>query len=109
MAGPSNWGRWGERDERGTLNLLTPEQVRSAAGVVKTGRVYSLGLDLSPEAPRTPTRNALWHRASKTERPGPAMSSADDLSLMHTHTATHLDALCHVWVDGQLYNGHPSA
>jgi kynurenine formamidase len=37
------------------------------------------------------------------------MSAADDLVLMHTHTATHLDALCHVWFDGQLYNGFPSA
>ncbi len=27
----SNWGRWGEADERGTLNYLTPEHVRKAA------------------------------------------------------------------------------
>ncbi|TAK23105.1 MAG: cyclase family protein [Chloroflexota bacterium] len=109
MTAPNNWGRWGADDERGTLNILLPEHVRHAASLVKTGRVFSLGLDLSPEAPKTPTRNALWHRASKTERPGPAMSSADDLILMHTHTATHLDALCHVWVDGALYNGYPSS
>jgi kynurenine formamidase len=109
MTAPSNWGRWGADDQRGTLNLLGPDEVVRAAAVVKRGKVYSLGLDLSPEAPRTPTRNALWHRATKTERPGPAMSAADDLILMHTHTATHLDALCHIWLDGQLYNGFPSA
>jgi kynurenine formamidase len=109
MPGPSNWGRWGADDERGTLNLLAPDQVVGAAAVVKKGKVYSLGLDLSPDAPRTPGRNALWHRATRTERPGPAMSGADDLILMHTHTATHLDALCHVWVDRQLYNGFPSS
>jgi len=105
----TNWNRWGADDERGTLNILTDDLVRQAAAVVTKGKVYSLGLDLSPDAPRTPTRNAVWHRATKTERPGPAMSSADDLVLMHTHTATHLDALCHVWLDGQLYNGYPSA
>ena len=27
---PANWGRWGERDERGTLNLITDE-VRARA------------------------------------------------------------------------------
>src|SRR6476620_112318 len=32
-----NWGRWGERDERGTLNLLTPERVVHAASLVRTG------------------------------------------------------------------------
>ena len=41
------------------------------------GRVYSLGLDLSAEAPRTPGRNPLWHLASKTDVPGPVHSSAD--------------------------------
>jgi kynurenine formamidase len=105
----SNWGRWGADDERGTLNLLTPERVRAAAGLVRHGRVYSLGLDLSAEAARTPSRSPVWHRATRSEQPGPAMSSADDIILLHTHTATHLDALCHVWVEGQLYNGYPSS
>ena len=31
---PSNWGRWGATDERGTLNLLTPAIVQRAAGLV---------------------------------------------------------------------------
>lgn len=31
---PSNWGRWGEDDERGTLNLITDEvRARAAAEV----------------------------------------------------------------------------
>lgn len=104
---PSNWGRWGPADERGTLNLLTPEVVAAAAGVVKRGKVYSLGLDLSPDAPRTPTRSPVWHRATRTERPN-GQGGADDIVLMHTHTATHVDALCHVWRDQTLYNGYPA-
>lgn len=51
----------------------------------------------------------MWHRTTKSERPGPAASGADDIILLHTHTATHLDALCHVWQDAQLYNGFPSS
>jgi hypothetical protein len=26
----SNWGRWGKDDERGTLNLITPEKTKAA-------------------------------------------------------------------------------
>jgi hypothetical protein len=90
LANPSNWGRWGAEDERGTLNLLTPELVRAAAGLVKTGRVYSLGLDLSKDAPVSAGRNQLWHRATRSDRPPPSHSGADDIVVMHTHTATHV-------------------
>ena len=30
-----NWGRWGSDDELGTLNFITPETVRAAAGLVR--------------------------------------------------------------------------
>jgi kynurenine formamidase len=105
---PSNWGRWGPEDERGTLNLLTPELIAAAAGLVKRGKVYSLGLDLSTEAPVAAGRLQPWHYASKTDRDPPAMSSADDIVVMHTHTATHVDALSHIYYEGELYNGFPA-
>ena len=38
----SNWGRWGKDDERGLLNLITPEKTRQAVGLVKTGTTVSL-------------------------------------------------------------------
>ena len=37
-----NWGRWGDDDERGTVNLITEEKRRQAAGLVRTGRSVSL-------------------------------------------------------------------
>ncbi len=40
----SNWGRWGDADEAGTLNLITPEKRRRAAASVRTGTVISLAL-----------------------------------------------------------------
>ncbi len=43
----TNWGRWGVDDERGTLNLLTPEVVSHAASLVKRGKVYSLAMPLT--------------------------------------------------------------
>jgi hypothetical protein len=33
----SNWGRWGKTDQRGTVNLITPERVQAAAALVKEG------------------------------------------------------------------------
>ena len=36
-----NWGRWGADDEIGTLNFLTDEVVRAAAGSIRSGKRYS--------------------------------------------------------------------
>lgn len=37
------WGAFGEDDDLGTINLLTPERVAAAASLVRTGEVVSLG------------------------------------------------------------------
>ena len=41
----SNWGRWGAEDQLGTLNLVTDEKRRQAAGLVRDGVSVSLRLD----------------------------------------------------------------
>ena len=38
----SNWGRWGADDERGTLNLITPEKRLQAAALVAEGVTVSV-------------------------------------------------------------------
>jgi hypothetical protein len=38
----SAWGLWGDDDELGTLNLLTPSVVKSAAAEVVTGETVAL-------------------------------------------------------------------
>ena len=45
----SNWGRWGPSDQRGTLNLITPEKTRAAASLVEDGVTVSLGHFVSEE------------------------------------------------------------
>ena len=42
----SNWGRWGDDDQIGTLNNVTPADIVGAAGLVRKGKVFSLGLSL---------------------------------------------------------------
>ena len=39
-----NWGKWGDDDERGTLNYITPETIVKAAQLVKRGAVFSLAI-----------------------------------------------------------------
>ena len=43
---PNNWGRWGAEDQRGALNLLTGDVVRSAVDSVRQGNVLSLSLPI---------------------------------------------------------------
>ena len=40
----SNWGRWGDDDQIGTLNFVGPDEVRRAASLVRTGEVVPLSL-----------------------------------------------------------------
>jgi hypothetical protein len=56
----SNWNRWGADDQRGMLNVLTPEMVKAAAGLIKTGTVYSLAMPLAVDGPQWPLRHKTW-------------------------------------------------
>ena len=51
----SNWGRWGDDDERGALNHLTEAHRAHAATLVRDGVTVSLarnlGVDPAPEMP----------------------------------------------------------
>src|SRR5262245_888877 len=38
----SNWGRWGKEDQRGLLNLITPEKTKQALTLVKEGTTVTL-------------------------------------------------------------------
>ena len=112
-----NWGRWGDDDEIGTLNLITPDVRRAAAASVRSGRAFSLALPLDEEqgiqVGVIPGRDNPIHRMTLVNEPmsadaGAACTSDDrvDLSLQ---AATHWDGLGHVSYDGTIYNGHPAA
>jgi kynurenine formamidase len=100
-----NWSRWGDDDERGALNLLTPDKVLAALGRPGTGRIDCLGRRISPEAPSSPRRNPVWQLTVQNHHPA-GHGAADDILVMHSHNGTHIDALCHYWgADRQLFNG----
>lgn len=101
----SNWGKWGAEDQRGTLNYITPEKVRRAAGLVKTGKVYPLAISLDGKGPLWPTRHKNWHIAEYYNLDGEGQGGSEDILMIHTHGSTHVDALCHMFRDGTMYNG----
>ena len=43
----STWGDWGEDDQLGRLNLITPEKVLQGVAEVKTGKTFCLSLPLN--------------------------------------------------------------
>jgi kynurenine formamidase len=100
---PSNWNRWGAEDQLGTLNLIGSKEILSAAGLVKEGRVYSLSVPHNAEGPLWPGRHKTWQT---TVLMGDEVGGADDIITLHTHSGTHIDSLCHLWYDGQIYNGY---
>jgi kynurenine formamidase len=114
----SNWGRWGDDDQLGTLNLLTPERVRDAATLVRTGRVISCAIDFGPSGPM-PADGAPGHgrfnpiltmtqTGAGQELPG-GFQYADDELQMTLQAATQWDALAHAFYDDMLYNGRPAS
>jgi kynurenine formamidase len=100
----SNWGRWGDDDQIGTINLITANDIKAAAGLVKEGRVYSLSMPLEADGPQWPGRHKTWQTTSIANFED-GYGGADDILMLHSHSGTHMDSLCHLWVDHQLYNG----
>ena len=41
----SNWGRWGKEDQRGLLNLITPEKTKQALALVKEAKTVTLQIN----------------------------------------------------------------
>jgi kynurenine formamidase len=105
----SNWGKWGAEDQRGTLNYITPEKVKRAAELVKTGKVYPLAISLDGKGALWPTRHKNWHIAEYYNLDGEGQGGSEDILMIHTHGSTHVDALCHIFRDGTMYNGYSAA
>jgi kynurenine formamidase len=106
-----NWGRWGPDDEKGTLNYITPEHVRSAASSVRSGRTVSLAIPINkvagPDNPH-PALHYITHNHDIDIPQGEPHFVLDFLgSECHGDCHTHIDALCHVSYKGTLYNDKP--
>ena len=110
----NNWGRWGDDDEIGTLNFVTPEKRVQAAQLVKTGKNFDLGMPFDKDGPFLPGGfrinpvHMMTFLPSDTAGSPDGMISADDIVLMGLQAATQWDSLAHVGYDGLFYNNVPA-
>lgn len=106
------WKRWGDDDERGALNLIGPQQVRRAGTLIERGEVVTLAQPLHERMLKPPHRCGMQHfmnrdggdYAAGSRRPG-GFQFSEDTVVMPLHIGTHIDALCHVWYDDEMFNG----
>jgi len=114
MTSLSNWGRWGPDDQRGTLNLLSPEKTMRSLGLVQDGTTVSCARDVpwvpAADTPRPPQHFMLGGGDKYRPGEGPdRQASVDYIGMVfHGHTITHVDSLAHFMWDGKLYNGASS-
>jgi kynurenine formamidase len=113
----SNWGRWGKDDERGTLNLITPEKTKSALRLVKDAVSVALHKypDLTKQIDSWSFGETVHRMTNIDPKTGQPTFALDYIALgTHDGTSAHLDALCHYPVQSGepgkpplVYNGHP--
>jgi kynurenine formamidase len=113
----SNWGRWGDDDELGTLNHLTPAMRAKAAGLVRDGVTVScarlIPTHTLEEDFHAPPLHFMMSSgegfAGKQTAPDTLQTASDFIGIaFHGFAVTHVDSLCHVFRDGHMYNGKPA-
>jgi Putative cyclase len=87
----SAWGLFGDDDQIGTLNLLTPERVAAAARLVRTGEVFALNWELEKPYPPLFNRASLRHTINRRRK-----NVFDDLyDNFNTQSSSQWDGLTH--------------
>jgi kynurenine formamidase len=116
----SNWGRWGDDDERGALNFITPSRLLDACQLPRAGKVISCALNFDDSGPQSGFAgrfNPIHHMiatgsdalAGAQDFLAGGFRYADDIITMPLQCGTQWDALSHVFYDGQMYNGRDCA
>ena len=107
-----NWGRWGYEDELGTLNLLTPDMVRAAAALVRSGRQVTMAIPMNTAAGPDNPSPVIHHVVQGHDidiKSSTLTVATDYLGIeFHGDCHTHMDALCHIAYKGCVYNGRPA-
>jgi kynurenine formamidase len=118
----SNWGRWGPDDQLGTLNHIRESDVVAAAGLVRTGRVFSLSIPIDEKGPQTGGFGRfnpihLMIRDGNAAVTGTVVRDfyggrdrwirgTDDLLILPLQSGTQWDSLAHIVFENRIYNGY---
>ncbi len=109
-----NWGRWGDEDQLGTLNYITPEKIKEGAALVRQGKIVSCTLPYDANGPQTGTGRRFnpMLRMMATGTDVAALSDnpygfgfSDVMVIMPLQAGTQWDGLAHCFAEGQMYNG----
>jgi kynurenine formamidase len=93
----SSWGLWGEGDQLGTLNFLTPERVVRASTLVRTGKRFNLDYPVNAFEPYpSGTRHAAEHHTFANN----AYHRDDYVDAFYMQSSSQIDSLRHI--------GHPT-
>lgn len=108
-----NWGRWGASDQRGALNLLDDGARKRGAASVMHGIAISCAHDFpvmpSAETPIPGCHHMITAGDARDANGIPGYEATGDYVGTNVHGLgiTHIDALCHMFVRGEMYNGFP--
>ena len=118
MTSLSNWGRWGEGDQSGCLNLITPSKRTQAAALVRDGVAVSCARpivtemtpDVAYQVQRYMVDSGEGRDTDPPERTRARRGAAEFIGMVfHGQTITHIDALSHYSWQGKMYNGRPAS
>ena len=110
-----NWGRWGDEDEAGALNFITPARRAAAARLAIEGLNVSCALEFPVMPALDNPHPALHHMVQAGDsctggELGGLEASMDFIGIaFHGMATSHIDALCHVFVNKTMYNGRPAS
>lgn len=121
----SNWGRWGENDQVGTLNHVKPDDVVRAAACIRSGKRISMALPFDSNGPQNGGFGRfnpihLMFRDGGDILAGTMIDDfyggrdrhirgTDDMIIMPLQSGTQWDSLSHILHEGQMYNGYGAA
>lgn len=99
--------KWGAGDERGSGNLMKPEQVLKAVKLIRTGEIIELGEVLDPEKmPYFPGRqlSILTKRTNVLPQSNRRISNEEMVIGELGQIGTQLDGFSHQGIDNGFYN-----
>jgi kynurenine formamidase len=103
--------KWGADDEIGSANLVTPEQILAAAGLIRQGKSQPLGYVIDSTTPAFAPRGLSLQVVQPNQQGGRRLSEFgydavynDDLAQLWFGIGSQIDGLGHLAEDGIYYN-----
>jgi len=106
--------KYGAQDTLGAINNLSADKVKQAAGLIKTGKTYALGVETGPESPAYPPRSYAMTILQLDDGTGTPLGTNkatgnDDLMYLWMGIGSQIDGLGHMGLNHVYYNGNKAS